>query len=130
MEATQQYRIIPAEPWGRRLARVRDDVAGLTLAEAAEHAARYMATTDATISRLESLSSEPIGPRQQSRRQLAYVLCLLYGVDPAEFGLRQADVPEAVRNVIPIGRDLAVTASRCNPYRLWRHVVWDMDDVA
>ena len=52
-----------------------------------------MLTTDSTISRLESLNEVPSGPRNQSRRQLAYILCMAYMVDPAEFELTADDLP-------------------------------------
>lgn len=91
------YKPIPPEPWGRRLARVRQDVAGMTLAEAMRAASRVMLTTDVTISRLEALPVVPAGPRQGSRRQLAYVLCRSYRVDPEEFGLSENDLPPGMR---------------------------------
>lgn len=90
------YRPVPPEPWGRRLGRVRETVAGLTLDDAAALAGHYMLTTGSTISRLESLDVVPTGPRARSRRQLAYVLCRAYRVDPAEFGLDGGDVPPGV----------------------------------
>lgn len=92
----RQFTPIPPEPWGRRLARVREDVAGYTLDEAVALAGNFMLTTASTVSRLEGLDSEPVGNRQGSRRQLAYVLCRAYGVNPAEFGLTANDMPPGV----------------------------------
>jgi hypothetical protein len=88
---------MPPEPWGRRLTRAREDVAGLTLDEAATLAGRWMLTSKATISRLEAQNELPIGHRSASRRQLAYVLCLAYRVDPADFGLGSSDLPPGLR---------------------------------
>ena len=97
--ASNHYATVPPEPWGRRLLRAREDVAGLNLDEAAATAGHYVMTTASTISRLERLPTEPTGPRQRSRRQLAYVLCAyVYNVDPADFGLSSEDVPPNLRN--------------------------------
>lgn len=91
---------IPPEPWGRRLERARTDVARLSLADAASIAGRLMLTSDATISRLEGLDQAPSGPRSGSRRQLAFVLCLAYQVDPAEFGLTIDDLPPGLQAAV------------------------------
>jgi hypothetical protein len=90
------FAAVPPEPWGRRLERVRHDVAHYSLDEAATLAGNYMLTTASTISRLESVDEEPTGNRQRSRRNLAYVLCMAYNVDPAEFGLGPSDLPPGV----------------------------------
>lgn len=71
-----------------------------------------MLTTESTISRLESLPSEPSGHRSASRRQLAYILCHVYGVDPAEFGLSPDDLPPGI-DLKPL--DLAATTDRYMP---------------
>lgn len=86
-------RRLPPEPWGRRLRRAREDVAGYTLAEAVGLAGRFVLVTDSTISRLEAMEVQPSGPRAGGRRQLAYILSVAYGVDPAEFGLSPDDLP-------------------------------------
>lgn len=91
------YRRIPPEPWGRRLGRARWDLAHLTLSQAAALAGHWMLTTDSTISRLEGSDDLPSGPRNRSRRQLAYILCMAYMVDPADFGLTPEDLPPGLR---------------------------------
>ena len=100
-------RHLPPEPWGRRLTRAREDVAGLNLDEAATLAGHWMLTSKATISRLEQQPELPAGHRSGSRRQLAYVLCLAYRVDPADFGLGPGDLPVGLR--IPPRRDSSTT---------------------
>ena len=94
LDRSATFRPVPPEPWGRRLARVRQDVAGLTLSQAADLVGHFLPTTDATISRLESRATPPVGPRQRSRRMLTYVLCMAYGVDPADFGVSDDDMPD------------------------------------
>lgn len=53
----------------------------------------FVICSDSTISRIESLDTIPDGPRSTRRRQLAYVLCLAYRVDPGELGLTDGDNP-------------------------------------
>lgn len=81
------------EPWGRMFLRAREDVAKLSLDQAVALAAEYVLTSTATISRLESLAEVPTGARARHRRQVAYVLCRAYRVDPAEFDLDPDDCP-------------------------------------
>lgn len=57
---------------------------------AAERIAEFYDTSGATISRLESLI-EP--PKTRKRRQLAWALCVSYGVDPSDMGLTSSDRP-------------------------------------
>lgn len=90
-------RRLPAEPWGRRLLRAREDVAGMRMEEAVDLLSRYMLITTSSISRLEKIPVVPTGPRQASRRQRAYMLCLCYGVDPADFDLGPNDIPPGLR---------------------------------
>jgi hypothetical protein len=96
------------------------DVAHLSLTQATELVGHYMLTSDATISRIESLAEVPAGHRSGSRRQLAYLLCLAYRVDPSDFGLGPDDIPPNIE-VRPRGphgaastkwycRDLALAA--------------------
>ena len=54
---------------------------------------QWMLTTASSISRLEQLQVVPTGPRSASRRQRAYMLCLCYEVDPADFDLDPEDLP-------------------------------------
>lgn len=82
-------RPLPPEPWGQRLHRARR-LQHLTQDEAAEHLANYLATTGATISRLESLEESP---KSAKRRQLAWALCVSYGVSPDEMDLTDEDRP-------------------------------------
>jgi len=87
------YQAIPPEPWGWKLKRARWDLNHMTLNDAVRLAGYYMAASEAAISRLESAAVAPHGPRSLRMRQLAYVLCLVYNVDPAEFGLSGDDPP-------------------------------------
>lgn len=85
-------RQLPPEPWGRKMRRAREQVADLTLGEAAELASRFTLTDASTISRLESMTEPPTGARSKSQRQRAYILCLAYEVDPASLGLGPDDL--------------------------------------
>lgn len=87
------FRPVPPEPWGRRLGRAREQLAGMRLDDAAAAVSWWMPTTASTISRLEKLQVEPVGARSGSRRALAFALCHVYGVDPAEFGVSVDDIP-------------------------------------
>ena len=60
------------------------------------------------MSRLESMVDVPMGPRQYRNRQVAYVLCHAYRVDPAEFGLDDGDRPPGV-TITPRSEDGAST---------------------
>lgn len=82
-------RSLPPEPWGQRLHRARR-LHHLTQDEAAERLANYIATTGATISRLESLDEAPASSK---RRQLAWALCVSYGVSPDDLDLSDEDRP-------------------------------------
>jgi hypothetical protein len=95
-ETTIWYRQMPPEPWGRKLKRARWDLNHYTINEAVTLAGHYMMTSDAAVSRLESLDDVPHGPRSRRNRQLACVLCHAYRVDPAEFGLSDDDLPPSV----------------------------------
>jgi transcriptional regulator with XRE-family HTH domain len=66
--------------------------AGLTLDEAAEMASRFMLTTGSTISRMENREEIPTGHKSAAIRQRAYILCLVYEVDPACLGLGPDDL--------------------------------------
>jgi hypothetical protein len=90
------YMQMPPEPWGRKLGRARWDLNHYTIEDAVRLAGYYTLTSAGTISRLESMTDVPSGPRQQRNRQVAYVLCRAYRVDPAEFGLSDDDNPPGV----------------------------------
>ena len=94
--APSTFRHLPPEPWGRRLLRARVDLCDLSLDEATALAGHWMLTTATAISRLERSSEVPVGPRARGRRQLAYVLCLCYLVDPADFDLGPGDLPPGI----------------------------------
>lgn len=109
---------MPPEPWGRRLLRAREDVAGYSMEQAVELVSTYMLTTKSTISRLEQQTEAPNGHRAAGRRQLAYILCVAYGVDPADFGLTPDDLPpgisRAMRTHESQGRGLSTNWYRTN----------------
>jgi hypothetical protein len=93
------FRPLPPEPWGRRMCRAREDVAGLTLKQAVELLGYLMPSSDSTISRLESFDVVPTGPRSRTMRQRAYLLCAVYDVDPTDLDLYPDDLPPGL--VIP-----------------------------
>jgi hypothetical protein len=80
---------LPPETWGRRLARARLD-AGYNLRDVEAVLAPHVSR--ATLNRLEARSTAPI--RRQDRGRALLVL-ILYGVDPADFGLEPDDLPPA-----------------------------------
>ena len=82
-------RPLPPEAWGSRLQRARK-LAHLTQEDAAAALTAYYETTGATISRLESLDDVP---DTKGRRQLAWALCVSYGVSPTELDLTDEDRP-------------------------------------
>ena len=97
MSSVLRLRAMPPEPWGWRMKRAREGVAGLTLDEATFLVGHWMLTTKSTIARLERHPVVPVGPRTRAQRQLAYVLCLCYEIDPAEFDLGPGDLPPGLR---------------------------------
>lgn len=64
---------LPPEPWGRKMRRAREDVADLTLGQAAELASSYILTSASTISRLEQLDAPPpaVGRNKATRQSNA-----------------------------------------------------------
>jgi len=82
-------RALPPETWGRRLARARTN-AQLNLRDVEERLAPYISR--ATLNRLEALDTVP--QRAQDRGR-AFLVVILYGYDPAEFGLTPDDRPPA-----------------------------------
>ena len=97
IQTVEPLRHLPPEPWGRKMRRAREDVAGLSLAAAAELVSPYLFTSGSNISRMEQLDGVPSGAQSRSRRHLAVVLVLAYGMDPAEFGLDLDDLPTGVQ---------------------------------
>lgn len=69
----------------------------MTLEDAVAAIGRYMLTSTATIARLENLPDEPSGG---TRRALACVAAISYGLDPAQFGVGLGDVPAAIADAI------------------------------
>jgi len=96
IQAAEAVRHLPPEPWGRRMKRAREDVAHLSLDKAAKLISPYVFTSASNISRMESLTEAPHRAQSRSRRQLATVLVLSYGMDPAEFGLGDDDLPSGI----------------------------------
>lgn len=90
--------VLPPESFGRKMRRAREDVAELTLSEAAEGVNRWMVTSAATIGRLEQLEHPP-GDRR--RRQLAYTACVVYGIDPVQLGLSVEGIPAGALPEVP-----------------------------
>jgi transcriptional regulator with XRE-family HTH domain len=91
---TQTYRglglkPLPPETWGRRLARARI-LAGYNLRQVESILATQI--SHATLNRLEHRETVPI--RRQDRAR-AFLVLVLYRVDPADFGLGPDDMPPA-----------------------------------
>jgi hypothetical protein len=82
-------RSLSPEPWGNRLARARAD-AGFNLRAVEVRLAPHVSR--ASLARLEARDTVPV--RRQDRARAILVL-LLYGVDPADFGLGPDDLPPA-----------------------------------
>ena len=92
---------------------------GMTLDAAVDAVSRYMPVSGPTISRLEQHDSVPYGPRLSRARMTAYLLCLIYGLDPASFDLSSDDLPPGIRE--SVGRDLGLPSTRCyEPKRTMR----------
>lgn len=91
-------RQLPAEPWGRKMQRAREDVARLKGKEAAELISPYFFTSGATISRLEAMEEvpSPLDGKMRARRQLAFVLLRAYRMDPTDFDLSDDDLPPGI----------------------------------
>jgi hypothetical protein len=82
-------RPLPPETWGKRLARARTN-AQLNLRDVEERLAPYISR--ATLNRLEALD---IVPARRQDRGRAFLVLILYGYDPADFGLGPDDRPPA-----------------------------------
>lgn len=87
---------LPPEPWGWKLKRAREQYAGMTLDDAVAQLSRYIIVHPTTINRLERLDTPPVGRAAKRHRQMAYVLAMIYGLDPEQFGLLDEDVPEGM----------------------------------
>lgn len=86
-------RRLDPEPWGSRMTRARETS---RFAPSLKKAATWIGgktrpISEATISRLESRTTVP---SDQSRRRTAFLLCLLYEVEPADLDLTPDDGPD------------------------------------
>lgn len=88
-----QFGDLGPEPWGWRLKRARERHAGISQVTAVERIGQFMLTSTGTLSRLEELDRVPI---VASQRALACIATVLYGIDPATFGVSSADLPPLV----------------------------------
>jgi hypothetical protein len=88
--STATLRQLGEEPFGSQLYRARKS-SGVELRDAAELVSRYMFTSHTTLHRLEKL---PHVPEDRHRRALAYLVLLVYGFDPRQFGLSADDLPK------------------------------------
>ena len=115
---------LPPEPWGRRMRRAREDYAGLSQDRAVDAISQVALVDATTIGRLERLEEPPTSPK---RRRMAYLLCLVYGLDPEQFGLDDGDVPPGIRRLIDEGYltvgEQATASSRCTVLRFERELV-------
>ena len=66
----------------------------MELRDAAEKISAVMFTSHTRLHQLEKLTEAPAA---QPRRALAYLAMLVYGFDPAELGLSEADLPKGLR---------------------------------
>lgn len=96
--ARRHLRRLGPEPWGSRLARARESYPGgkLTQADAAEWLAAVTLggiSDPTTVSRLEARDTLPAGRKSASLRRNAYLLSILYLIDPTELDLSDDDGP-------------------------------------
>ena len=90
-------RKLEPEPWGSRLARAR--VTRPRGAISREQASEWLASVtmqpigNNTVGRLEARSAVPSGHRSAGPRRNAYLLTILYEIDPAELDLTDDDGP-------------------------------------
>jgi hypothetical protein len=77
--------------------RAREEFAGMTLNEAVAEIGRHYLTSGPTISRLEDSLEVPTDKR---RRALACIAAIVYGLDPAQFGVSSDDLPPGTVNDI------------------------------
>jgi hypothetical protein len=88
---TQRFNKLPPEPFGRKLTRAREDVAGLRMDQLANAISAWHPCTSATISRLENNPD-----MMPNANMIVMVLAVLgCGFDPQEFGLSLDDLPSA-----------------------------------
>lgn len=113
-------RPLPPEPWGDKLRRARETApAGkITHARAATwiQAITMRPIDGSTIGRIEAEQGIPADP---GRRRTAYLLCFLYEVDPAEFGLGPENGPGELaerrlrKQALKVAREQAGIRFRC-----------------
>lgn len=94
---TTALAVLDPETWGRRIKRAREDHAHLTLDEAVARIGQFKLTSTGSVSRMESSPTEPTDPR---RRELACVAAIVYGLDPAQFGVGSDDLPPGTKRQI------------------------------
>ena len=92
-----QVRHLPPEPWGAKMRRAREDVAGMSMETAVHELGRYLSASMSTVSRIEHSSELP---PQKRTREKAILLCRVYGIDPAELDLDLEDLPEYMRRLV------------------------------
>jgi hypothetical protein len=92
-----KLRKLPPETWGRRLRRMREDVAGMNLTEATEAMAQFQLVSLSSVSRLEARTERPDDPRLL---RTALLLCLVCGVDPAELDLVPKELVDGFPSVV------------------------------
>lgn len=112
----RHHRHLAPEPWGARLARARESSTG-TQRQTAQLLRGLRGYSYGTIQRLEKLTEPPTDETQRGR---AMVLCLIYGYDPAEFGLRDDDFPPFIdpAAVMALTPDQGIASSRCSTLSL------------
>lgn len=81
---------LPEETWGERLRRARKR---RSLESTAELVSLAAPTSHTSLARLESLDKAPENRKARARAVLAL---LVYGFDPADFGLSLDELPRAV----------------------------------
>ena len=91
-QTTAALASLPPEPFGRKLCRIREDVAEILIEDLARRISQWTPVSSATLSRLEHATEVP--SRDQARL-VATLFCIACGVDPAEVGLGFDDLPPA-----------------------------------
>lgn len=114
------FRDLPPEPWGQQLRRARmtAPIGKISQEQAAQwiEAVTMRPIENSTISRLETRGEIPADP---PRRRNAYLLCLLYEIDPAYMGLGPDDGPGELaerrlkKEARKVAREQANIMTRC-----------------
>lgn len=101
--AAADLRRLPPEPWGKRLQRARETTLPAVtqqIAAAWIAAISMRPLADTTVGRLEALDEIPSDAK---RRRNAYLLTILYEIDPADLGLTDDDGPG--KTAVSVTRD-------------------------